>query len=203
MPAKISVTIAIIACIKGITHSPRTVVDIQAILQHIANGNRQAFAPLVERYQRPLFNYLGRMGFTPAQAEDLAQETFTRAWQHLGQYDAQRAEFSTWLFTIARRLALNALERAGHRLETHWGDTPPDIASHEQTPLEHTEQHEQQRRLQAALQHLPPSERSLLALAYSQGLDMKAIAHLEGCSEGAAKVRLHRAREHLRQWLGA
>ncbi|WP_372504567.1 sigma factor [Thiothrix lacustris] len=39
------------------------------------------------------------MGFTQAQAEDLAQETFTRAWQHLGQYDAQKAEFSTWLAT--------------------------------------------------------------------------------------------------------
>lgn len=178
-------------------------MDIQTTLQHIANGNRQAFALLVERFQRPLFSYLGRMGFTQAQAEDLAQETFTRAWQHLGQYDAQRAEFSTWLFTIARRLALNELERAGNRLETHWGDNPPDVASHEPTPLEHTEQHEQQRRLQIALQRLPLSERSLLALAYSQGLDMKAIAHIEGCSEGAAKVRLHRAREQLRQWLGA
>ena len=70
-------------------------MDIETILQHIAKGNRQAFAPLVERYQRPLFSYLGRMGFSQAQAEDLAQETFTRAWQHLGQYDAHRAEFST------------------------------------------------------------------------------------------------------------
>ena len=74
-------------------------MDIQTTLQHIANGNRQAFALLVERFQRPLFSYLGRMGFTQAQAEDLAQETFTRAWQHLGQYDAQKAEFSTWLAT--------------------------------------------------------------------------------------------------------
>jgi len=110
-------------------------VDIQAILQHITKGNRQAFAPLVERYQRSLFSYLGRMGFSQAQAEDLAQETFIRAWQHLGQYDAHRAEFSTWLFTIARRLALNELERAGNRLETHWGEEPPDVASHDATPL--------------------------------------------------------------------
>jgi RNA polymerase sigma-70 factor (ECF subfamily) len=178
-------------------------VDIQTILQHIAKGNRQAFAPLVEQYQRPLFSYLGRMGFSPAQAEDLAQETFIRAWQHLGQYDAHRAEFSTWLFTIARRLALNELERAGNRLETHWGEDPPDVASHDATPLEHTEQHEQQRRVQAALKRLPLQERSLLALAYSQGLDMQAIAHIEGCSVGAVKTRLHRAREQLRQWLGA
>lgn len=178
-------------------------MDIQTILQHIAKGNRQAFAPLVEQFQRPLFSYLGRMGFSPAQAEDLAQETFIRAWQHLGQYDAHRAEFSTWLFTIARRLALNELERAGNRLETHWGEDPPDVASDDATPLEHTEQHEQQRRLQAALKRLPPLERSLLALAYSQGLDMQAIARIEGCSAGAVKTRLHRAREQLRQWLGA
>jgi len=64
-------------------------VDIQTILQHIAKGNRQAFVPLVERYQRPLFSYLGRMGFSQAQAEDLAQETFIHAWQHLEQYPAR------------------------------------------------------------------------------------------------------------------
>lgn len=178
-------------------------MDIPSILQQIAKGNRQAFELLVEQFQRPLFSYLGRMGFSQAQAEDLAQETFIRAWQHLGQYDVHRAEFSTWLFTIARRLALNELERAGNRLEIHWGEDPPNLASPDATPLEHTEQHEQQRRLQAALKRLPSLERSLLALAYSQGLDMQAIARIEGCSTGAVKVRLHRAREQLRLWLGA
>jgi RNA polymerase sigma-70 factor (ECF subfamily) len=177
-------------------------VDIQNTLQQISNGNRQAFATLVERYQRPLFGYLGRMGLAQAHTEDIAQETFIRAWQNLAQFDPKRAEFSTWLFTIARHLALNALERASYRLE----DTTSDGMESEDPagqPLEHLEKREQQQRLHAALLRLPFAERSTLALAYIQGLNLKTVATIEGCSEGAVKVRLHRAREQLRQWLEA
>ena len=92
-------------------------MDIQPILQQIRQGNRQAYAPIVAHFQRPLFGYLGRMGLTQAQAEDLAQETFLRAWQALAQYDPQQAAFSTWLFTIAHRLALNELARAANKHE--------------------------------------------------------------------------------------
>lgn len=177
-------------------------MDIQHTLRQIADGNRQAFTPLVERYQRPLFGFLGRMGLAQAQAEEIAQETFLRVWQNLGQYDPKRAEFSTWLFTIARRLALNELERASVKQETAQDENHPETASDDALPLERLEQQEQQQRLQAALRLLPLHERSTLALAYSQGLDMKTIAQIEGCSESAVKVRLHRAREQLRQWLG-
>lgn len=177
-------------------------MDIQHTLRQIADGNRQAFAPLVERYQRPLFGFLGRMGLTQAHAEEIAQETFLRAWQSLGQYDPKRAEFSTWLFTIARRLALNELERASAKQETVLEDTHTETASNDALPQEQLEMQEQQRRLQTTLRRLPLHERSTLALAYIQGLDIKTIAHIEGCSESAVKVRLHRAREQLRQWLG-
>lgn len=178
-------------------------MDIQSILQQVNRGNRQAFAAVVERYQRPLFGYLGRMGLPQAVAEELAQETFLRAWQNLGQYDPKRAEFSTWLFTIARRMALNELERAAFRHETTLDDSLPEIADPAPAPPEQLQQQQQQLRLQAALRRLPLAERSSLALAYLQGMDMKTIAHIEGCSEAAIKVRLHRAREQLRQWLGA
>lgn len=183
-------------------------MDIQHTLRQIANGNRQAYAELVEHFQRPLFGYLGRMGLPQAQAEEIAQETFLRAWQNLGQYDPKRAEFSTWLFTIARRLALNELERASSRLEetlhSSGGEEGKEVED-TQTPsaVARLEQQEQQQRLQQALRRLPLHERSTLALAYIQGLDIKTIARIEACSESAVKTRLHRAREQLRQWLGA
>jgi RNA polymerase sigma-70 factor (ECF subfamily) len=182
-------------------------VDIQPILQQIRQGNRQAYAPIVAHFQRPLFGYLGRMGLTQAQAEDLAQETFLRAWQALAQYDPQQAAFSTWLFTIAHRLALNELARAAHKHEVVLHDdeamaldTTPSVTA---LPLAQLEELEQQQRLQHALTRLPLAERSALALTYSKGLDLKTVAQLEGCSEGTLKMRLHRAREQLRQWLGA
>lgn len=179
-------------------------MDIQPILQQIRQGNRQAYAQIVEHFQRPLFAYLGRMGLSAAQAEELAQETFLRAWQALAQYDPQQAAFSTWLFTIAQRLALNECSRAAQRHEHTVDDAESLNVPHTAAlPLAQLEQQEQRRHLQRALKRLPLTERNALALTYTKGLDLKTVAQLEGCSEATLKMRLHRAREQLRQWLGA
>ncbi|MBK8454877.1 MAG: RNA polymerase sigma factor [Thiofilum sp.] len=175
-------------------------MDYNILIQNILAGKRADFAPLVQHFQYSLFSYLGRMGFSQAQAEELAQETFLRAWQHLGEYDAKRAEFSTWLFTIAHRLALNELDRASTRLETPL-DENFEPASPSTSPTEQLEYSEQQRLVQSALLKLPVPERSIIALAYTQGLDMKTLAKIENCTEAAIKVRLHRAKEHLRALL--
>lgn len=176
-------------------------MDIASILQEIFKGNRQAFAAIVEHYQYGLFAYLGRMGFSQAQAEELAQETFLRAWQHLSDFDSKRAQFSTWLFTIAHRLALNELERASSRYEMT-NEAELEAVDQQASPVAQLEQTEQQVRLQQALRCLPVGERSVLALAYIQGFDLSTIATLENASVGAIKLRLHRAREHLRVLLG-
>ncbi len=141
------------------------------------------------------------MGFGQAQAEDLAQETFLRAWQSLEQYDAQRAEFSTWLFTIARNLAINERSRAAHQHEVWEGHAPADTPSPEPEPdtlLVRTQQREQ---LQRALAQIPVADRCVLALAYISELDIASIARIEGCTAGAVKTRLHRARTRLSEIL--
>jgi RNA polymerase sigma-70 factor (ECF subfamily) len=163
--------------------------------------SRADFAGLVTRFQGPLFGFLGRMGFGQAQAEDLAQETFLRAWQSLEQYDAQRAEFSTWLFTIARNLAINERSRAAHQHEVWEGHAPADTPSPEPEPdtlLVRTQQREQ---LQRALAQIPVADRCVLALAYISELDIASIARIEGCTAGAVKTRLHRARTRLSEIL--
>src|SRR5690606_31902097 len=86
-------------------------MNIDEVLARIHAGDRHAFAAIVERFHGTLFGYLGRMGVRAAEAEDLAQETFLRAWTQLGTFDARRGAFSTWLFTIARNLAVNELSR--------------------------------------------------------------------------------------------
>ncbi|NML15114.1 RNA polymerase sigma factor [Azohydromonas caseinilytica] len=165
-----------------------------------AAGDRTAYAALVRQFQRPLFAFLGRMGLRQAEAEELAQDTFIRAWQHLPRYDAGQAAFSTWLFTIARRLALNALDRADHqRLRTGL-----DAAADEEHacdapgPAQALQSRQERARLQAALRRLSPDDRSVLALAYVHELTLADVARIEGCSPTAAKARLHRARERLR-----
>src|SRR6187431_953697 len=84
------------------------------LVQQIVAGNREAFRLVVLRYQGPLFRFLGLLGVRGARAEDLAQETFLRAFKALGSFDPARAAFSTWLFTIARRLAIGEWRRARH-----------------------------------------------------------------------------------------
>jgi RNA polymerase sigma-70 factor (ECF subfamily) len=165
------------------------------------NGDRQAFARLVAHYQRPLFGFLGRMALNQGMAEEIAQETFLRAWKHLGEYRPDVAEFSTWLFTIARNLALHELERAAARHEVAVLEDLPEPMCERLQPQEELERAQQARRLQSALLALPLADRSALALAYIHELDLASVARIEGCTTGAIKTRLHRAKEKLRHML--
>lgn len=176
-------------------------MDIDIILRRIRGGDRSAFAELVEHFQRPLFGYLGRMGLHQGQAEELAQEAFLRAWQQLASYDPRHAAFSTWLFTIARNLALNELTRASSRHEQAVGDQLPELPCEQAQPAQALMAQQQRQRVQQALRQLPHDDRSALALAYFEELDLASIARIEGCSVAAIKVRLHRARQRLRDLL--
>lgn len=176
-------------------------MDINAVLKKVADGDRQAFAGIVEHYRRPLFGFLGRMALGQGLAEEVAQETFLRAWNNLPAYRPQRAAFSTWLFTIARNLALHELERAAHQCEANGWEQLPEPACERLQPPDALARVQQQRRLQQALRALALPERSALALAYEHELDLAAIARIEACSIGAIKTRLHRAKEKLRHLL--
>ena len=195
-------------------------MSVQAILQRIACGEQRAFADLVAMYQRPLFGFLGRMGMGQAQAEDIAQETFLRAWTHLPSFDPAQAQFGTWLFTIARNLAYNALQSAAHQREVK-GDFKgtgqgngdgngngegrntevPDVACQQPGPSQLMERAQQQARLQVALRQLPMADRSALALVYVHELALADVARIEGDSLAAIKTRLHRAKQRLRELL--
>lgn len=176
-------------------------MDIIPIINRIKAGDRSAYAAVIRHYQRPLFGFLGRMGLSQAQAEDMAQEAFLRAWQKLGEFDPKRAVFATWLFTLARNLTLNELARASIRQELTLGDDLPDAVDPQPQPLDALLAGERVQRLQAVLRQLPLDDRSILALAYVEELDMAAIGRIEGCSTGAVKTRLYRIREKLRQLL--
>jgi len=179
-------------------------MDIDTTLHRIRTGDRHAFAEIVRAYQGPLFGFLGNMGLAQGQVEDLAQETFLRAWRHLDRYDPGLSRFPTWLFTIARRLALNELDRAGHRREQSANDDPwLESACEREQPPETLATAQRRQALHAALRQLPVADRSVLALAYLQELDLAEVARIEGCRPGAVKTRLHRARKRLAQLLEA
>ncbi len=178
-------------------------MDIGRVLARIADGERDAYAEVVETYQRPLFAFLGRMGMTPAVAAEIAQETFLRAWRNIAQYQPGRADFSTWLFAIARNLALNELTRAASRKHGAVEHALPSASPAAAAPGEQLERLQSIARVRDALNRLSLEDRTTLALAYVQELPLAAIAALEGTTEGAVKTRLHRARARLREWLGS
>jgi RNA polymerase sigma-70 factor (ECF subfamily) len=176
------------------------------VFRQIRQGDKAAFALLVQRYQRPLFAYLGRMGLEQSLAEEIAQETFVRVWQSAARFDPARSAFSTWIFTIARRLAINELERASRRYEqatgAEQGVESAQYANPAQlSPAEVLQQSEQQQALWQALQTLSVHERSLLALAYLSELEFSAIAAIEQIPVGTVKSRLHRIRQQLKTYL--
>ncbi len=175
-------------------------MSIEAILQRLAQGEQRAFAELVDLYQRPLFGFLGRLGLGQAQAEDIAQDTFLRAWTHLSDFSPERAQFATWLFTIARNLAYNALQSAPQQREIT-GQALPDRVCPQADPAQHLDHTQQQLRLQNALRQLPMKERSALALVYVHELGLADVARIEGDSLPAIKSRLHRAKQRLRELL--
>ena len=101
-----------------------------------------------------------------------------------------------------RILGLNELSRAANRHEETRGDDLPDGVCQSPQPFEALANAQRKQRLQESLRKLPLADRSVLALAYIENLELTAIGRIEGCSSGAIKTRLHRAKERLRELLG-
>jgi RNA polymerase sigma-70 factor, ECF subfamily len=174
-------------------------LDIEDVIRRIGSGDKQAFAEIVMQYQQPIFGFLGRMSLSQAQAEEIAQESFIRAWRHLDDYQSMRAAFSTWLFTIARNLALNELTSTRSKNEFSSSEELPDMASDAPEPMQVLCIKQQHSRLQMALRQLNKQDRSVIGLAYVDELSTADMARIEGCSLEAVKTRLHRAKEKLRK----
>jgi len=172
-------------------------MDDGFLIRQVLGGNRNAFRMLVVRYQRPLFRFLAGFGLGQAVTEELAQEVFLRAFRSLASFDSAKASFATWLFTIAKRLALNEVARAGHRAP-HVEVDERVSATDEPSAQEGLERAERAGRVQRALQALPETLRSTLLLAYLKELSLEQIAEIESCAVGTVKSRIFRGKALLR-----
>lgn len=158
-------------------------------------GDQEAFAALVEKYKDPVYNVSYRMLGNAAEAEDVAQEAFVRAYTQLRTYkDTHR--FSTWLLSIASHLAIDQLRRrrfVALPLENApFLDWIADLgAGPEQTALEGEASDEMQRILSV----LPPKYRAVLILRYWYDFSYDEIAEVLHLTPALVKARLHRARE--------
>jgi len=161
-------------------------------------GDEQAFAALVRAVQRPVYGLCLRLLRTEAEAAEVAQETFLRAYQHLERYDESRP-FDLWVLTIARNLCLDILRRrTKHRTEDvdeHAQVLPSGDASAEDKAIARQERQS----LEEAMATLSVDDREVLALYYVQKRTTKEIAQVMNVAPGTIMARLFRAREKLRQ----
>ena len=164
-------------------------------------GHPVAFPDLFRKHQRMVYQFLLVRTACPADAEELTQETFLRAWRHRNTFDP-RFRWSTWVLTIARRLAVNRLR--GRRPECPEEDLE-QLVGPASEPAQLLVDQEQKDNLWAlAARVLKPEQRSALWLRYSEDLSIEEIAPILGKRPGAIRVLLHRARQTLaRHWHAA
>lgn len=159
----------------------------------------------MERFQRPVFTLIARMVGDAMTAEDLAQETFLKAFRRLSTYDRER-KFSSWLFKIAHNTTLDhlrrhapdaiPLERPG---EDEGGGGPAAVLADEtlRSPEATAQRGDLAAALGAAVAALRPEYREIVLLRYQEELAYQEIAEVTALPLGTVKTHLHRARKEL------
>lgn len=161
-------------------------------------GSDPAFSQLALRLQRPLYRFLLLHSGSAADAEELTQETFLRAWQAIERYD-DRWRFTTWLYTIARRQAAS-LHRSSVRRRTV--RVPDEFDSGEPDPISASAAAEQRSNLwDLASRVLSNDQRAALWLRYAEDMEPREIARVLGKGAGQLRVTLFRARRILARHL--
>jgi RNA polymerase sigma-70 factor (ECF subfamily) len=160
-------------------------------------GDPIAFRAFVVRYERSVFALLSRLLGRGPEVEDLAQETFLRAYRALPRFDLDGAgRPSTWLLTIATRLALDSKKKKKPELAP-----APELVD-PISPERETSRRELRRAITQAIDSLSDDQRAAFVLAEFHGFSIEEIASAVGVAQGTVKTRLFRAREKLSQALG-
>lgn len=180
-----------------------TRAEEQELIRRAAAGDRSAAEACIRAHQQSLFAYMLRMSGRPDVAEDIVQEAFVRVLTNLDRFD-DRYRFSTWLFTIAKRLYVNTCQKhkpiydsdivgawQGAGCESDWSPTRDEIQENVRSALDE------------CLQMLPERQREIIILFHQQDWRIAVIARHLDMPEGTVKSHLHRGRRKLRLLLEA
>ncbi|SFL87704.1 RNA polymerase sigma-70 factor, ECF subfamily [Desulfomicrobium norvegicum] len=169
--------------------------DAWAVEQTL-NGDREAFAVLVRRYQGPVYRLMLRFSQDESEAAEMAQDAFVRVYERLAAYDSRR-RFFTWLYTLALNLARDHARRLKRAPQCRQ-DLDTTLADKERDPLASLEA----ARLLDVLRGLPPKYAETLALRYIEDMPLEEVAETLGLSISGAKMRVHRGLRMMREHFG-
>ncbi|SDI30671.1 RNA polymerase, sigma subunit, SigW [Alteribacillus persepolensis] len=171
------------------------------------DGDEKAFAELVDLYKDKVFQIAYRMTGNHYEAQDMAQESFLRAYANIDRYDENR-KFSTWLFRITTNLCIDRLRKRkpDYSLDEEIKGTDgltgyAQIAATDQLPEDQVVTLEMQEWVQKAIVSLPPKYRSAIILRYIEDLNIQQISNILDLPENTVKTHIHRGREALRKRL--
>lgn len=166
----------------------------EALLAQVALGDPAAVRAMVARKLPRLLALAGRMLGEPAEAEDVAQEAFVRAWRQAGRWRPGQARFDTWLHRVTLNLCYDRLRR---RRETPM-DAPPETIDDGPAPDRGLQAQDVGRRVEAAMRNLPDRQREAIVLCHYQELGNIEAAELMGVTVEALEGLLGRGRRALR-----
>lgn len=178
----------------------QTVPSDQEVIAQVLKGNQQKYELLVNKYQNFAFTIALRYTKNREDAEELAQSAFVKAYLNLKDYRGD-AKFSTWLYTIVSSLSLSFLRKK--KLDVHSLDQEGVFeranANESNLKADVIEQHSRTALLNRAMNLLNPDDAKLLLLFYKAEQSLDEIAQILHIEPNNAKVKLHRARQRLKE----
>jgi RNA polymerase sigma-70 factor (ECF subfamily) len=175
----------------------------ETLLAGLGSGDPDAAAAFVRRFQGKVYGLAYTIVGDAMAAEEVAQETFTRAWKHAQAYDPRRARVSTWLLSIARNIAIDQVRMRRHEPVDPETFFSLEIASADASPDERAVADDDAARLRDGLKELPVEQRRALVLAAFYGRTGREISELERVPLGTVKTRIRTAMLKLRTILEA
>ncbi|MBI5857291.1 MAG: RNA polymerase sigma factor [Sphingobacteriales bacterium] len=170
------------------------------IISRVLNGDQQAYAGLVTRYQDYVFTLTLRMIKSREDAEEVAQDVFIKAYKYLADFRGA-SKFSTWLYTIVNNTCITLLRKK--KLEIHSLDNEKvfEMADSKYSGFSanQVEQKSKLTMVHDAIAMLNPDDAEIITLFYKSEQTLDEIAAILGVEPNAAKVRLHRARIRLKE----
>ncbi len=163
--------------------------DLSPAIRRVLSGDIEAFSEIVEACQSAVYNLAFRLLGDPAEAEDIAQEAFLRAFKNLSFYDS-KGSFLRWLLAITYNLSMDCLRRRAREIKAMKAFST--LNDRQNWGLESSTME-----VQELIGRLDAVDRAIVVLKYWHGLSLKEIGEIVGLGEGAVKVRLHRARLRL------
>ncbi|HRE37161.1 MAG TPA: sigma-70 family RNA polymerase sigma factor [Chitinophagaceae bacterium] len=170
------------------------------LISRVLSGDQQAYAGLVSRYQIYVFTLALRMVKSREDAEEVAQDSFIKAYKYLGDFKGA-SKFSTWLYTIVNNTAISFLRKK--KVEIHSLDNEKvfEVADSKESGMgaNMIEQKSKMLMVNEAIAMLNPDDAQIITLFYKAEQSLEETAQILGIEINAAKVRLYRARTRLKE----